>query len=877
MPELTRFARYVRLAIATVAVVQVLVLFPISPEPAVDIKNLWMAVAAFMLALGWGAALAAGATRARRGPFFFWPFSAYALISVLASLLSAYPGNSLAESARIVALFVLYWVASQVYSNLEKARPLFAAYCVAVLLASLYGMLQKAGVDPFPWDPAYLKLEEYRNLPATFGNPNLAGHALILAIVLSMYLATQPGWRWTALFPAIYILHLVLAQHRASFVSLAASGVVVAAALSASRVVKDAARGALAFCAGLGLAAATFAAIVLGMLASGKAGGAALDSSLLLRYNSIYSGSRMISDAPLTGFGPGNYEIENPPYWTRHEQEHFARKRLYNRHTHCEPLQAGIDAGLPGALAYLALMLSGIFYGVYFMFSPGPGERRQVGTLLTAFFTAMLVDGTFGFNLRAPASATLFALTAGAIDGTVSRRAVPSRGESIVPGMVQRSAAALAVLTMAAFTGTMGVRTFASQVRLQQGLGAMYWNDFDGAVRVLNAAHRWAPWNWLPPYHAGNLWSIQAQHENAIANYEYALDLHPHYIPAHIALAKEYFNAAAAKPGADSQEYLSRCRRHLDAAARLCPVLPESEDVAGRVALAHATGALRAGNVARNEKEAAREARSHFTTALTYGAENRSELYRLLAQTAMLLDEANDARGYFERALQAFPVDPLVLTDFYRWAAAIGELHPFRESVERYADALAARQQPAPDEVAAVSRVWKQGESALPESIHTLAEAVRRSGAGAAPRFAWAGLSLYAAADEFKVEDSDDAHTLVNLAAILEYAGEYAPAEQCLIRAETALDEDDRARCAVFRARIIAKLERCDEALDLTRPIALGNPANLDIRLAYAELLAFCGRRNEALFEFEMVMRDFQLDAATRERIRQSMQTLREP
>ncbi|GMU90987.1 MAG: hypothetical protein AMXMBFR4_00450 [Candidatus Hydrogenedentota bacterium] len=877
MPELTRIHGYARLAAATVAFAQVLVLFPVSPEPAVDIKNLLLAGAAAVLGASYAVAAARGSVRAHRGVLVFWPFSAFALISVSASLLSAYPGNSLAESGRIVALFLLYWVASQAYSNLEQARPLIAAYCVAVFLASLYGMLQKAGVDPFPWDPAYLELDEYRNLPATFGNPNLAGHALLLANVLSIFLATQPGWRWTALLPPVYLLHLVLAQHRASLVSLAASGVVVAGALAASRVVKNPARGALAFCAGLGLAAAAFVAIGLGILASGGGGGAALDSSLLLRYNSIYSGSHMIVDAPLTGFGPGNYEIENPPYWTRHEQEHFARKRLYNRHTHCEPLQAGIDAGLPGALAYLALMLSGIFYGVYFMFTPEPGGRRQVGALLTAFFTAMLVDGVFGFNLRAPASATLFALIAGALDGAVSRGAVSSRGETIVPGMVQRGAVALAVLTMAAFTGTMGLRIFASQVRLQQGLGAVYWKDYEGAIRVLNAAHRWAPWNWLPPYHAGNLWAAQAQHENAIANYEYALTRHPNYIPAHIALAKEYFIAAAAKPGADSQEFLSRCRRHLDAAARLCPVLPDSEDVSGRIALAHATGALRDASQARDEKEAARAARSHFTAALAYGAENRSELYRLLAQTAMILDEANDVSDYFDLALQALPVDPLVLTEFYRWAAANRRLLPFQQSVERYADALAARQLPAPDDVTAVSRVWRRGESALPEAIHTLADAVRRSGAGAASQFAWAGLSLYAAADAFKVENPDDAQTLVDLAAILDYTGEYAAAEHSLLRAEAVLDADDRARCAVFRARIIAKLDRCDEASALMRPLALEKPADLDIRLAYAELLAFCGRRNEALFEFEMVTRDFQLDAATHERIRQSIQTLRQP
>jgi tetratricopeptide (TPR) repeat protein len=511
------------------------------------------------------------------------------------------------------------------------------------------------------------------------------------------------------------------------------------------------------------------------------------------------------------------------------------------------------------------------------MFSPATGDRRRVGALLTGFFTVMLVDGAFGFNLRAPVSGTMFALTAGAIDGSISRRTSPNRGQPHVSGVLQRITIALGILALAAFTGTMGIRTFASQVRLQQGLGAIYWKDYDGAIRVLNAAHRWAPWNWLPPFHAGNAWSAQGQHENAIANYEYALERHPNYIPAHIALAKEYFNAAAGKPGADSEEFLSRCRRHLDAATRLCPVLPEAEDVAGRVDLAHATGVWRAEGEGQGRIEAARAARSHFTNALAYGAENRSELYRFLAQSATILDEGDAARNYFDRALQAFPVDAMALAEFYRWAAANGQLDAFQKSVKLHVDALAAKDLSPPDEVEAVIRVWEDGASAVPEAVDILADAIRRSDTEAAHRFTWAGLVVHVATDKFEVDNSDAAQTLVDLAAILDYTGEYAAAEQCLVRAESALDEENRVRCEIFRASIILKLGRCDEALDLMRPIALRNPRDLDVRLAFAEQLARCGRRNEAVFEYQTILRDFRLEVAARERIQQAVESLREP
>ena len=307
--------KFLRGAVSVFVFALVLAMFPLTPDPTTDIKILFFHWAAMFLLAG----VCIHSYAARR-PFrppgaFFWPFLAFVFLNGLAALQSNHVGNSLVAFSQLVALFAIYLSAVQLFSSPAHLRKLALAFCLAVALSSIYAFSQRAGFDPFPWDESQLELEQYRNLPGTFGNPNLAGHALVAAIVMGLYLSASSGMRWCTGLVALYAIHVVFTQHRAGYAALltvAALTAIVPLARKYSKGPKKALAVTLiltamvAFGAGAGLTGAS---------KTTKGRYTPLDASTLIRYNSYFGATQMIVDRPLSGYGPGNYRIENPKYW----------------------------------------------------------------------------------------------------------------------------------------------------------------------------------------------------------------------------------------------------------------------------------------------------------------------------------------------------------------------------------------------------------------------------------------------------------------------------------------------------------------------------------------------------------------------------------
>ena len=167
----------------------VLAILPFTPEPAIDIKVLGYGLCAFAALALWLF------SPVRTGRHVFHSSGLYALVllfsgvNLAAALVSPNIGYSLVrEFPKLAALSILFVVAAEAFYSPGQVWRLAGAICIAMSMASLYGLLQFMGVDPFPWHDTDKML---RTAPATFGNPNFASHALTPALILAGGLCTQ--------------------------------------------------------------------------------------------------------------------------------------------------------------------------------------------------------------------------------------------------------------------------------------------------------------------------------------------------------------------------------------------------------------------------------------------------------------------------------------------------------------------------------------------------------------------------------------------------------------------------------------------------------------------------------------------------------------
>lgn len=652
--------RQFRIAIGAFLVVLVLAIYPFTNDPSGDIKRLITGWAAFALGSVWLGAVWTGRLPIRRPGVSLPLLLALLALFLIAALRSEFRWIGLLETGSFFFLFVLYFIASQVYRDITQARRLLLVVCWAMALASCYGFMQKAGLDPFPW--ADRSSEVYTNLPATFGNPNFAAHALILAIIMVVYLmATGLRWWWGSIFLLIFLTHLRFTGQRAGIIALAAAAFLVAVAWLFGRRTKRP------------VTAAAFVLILVMIISVAGAGVAMavskwrtgtsipLDTSLVIRYQSYVSAADMLFDRPLLGYGPGVYGIAYPEYWTPFEQEWFAQELSMNAHVHNDLIELGIDAGLPAAGLYFTLLVLGMGYGLVMAFTPGPPERRRLGYMFAAFFLAFLVDGLFGFNLRVPVSAGIFFLTLGLLDGLWAAsqpvETVISRSRNPLPRLALFAALMLFVLLESC--------RFSAAYCMQQGMRAQLKRDYPKARESFELGRSLAPWDGDFERRLGQVSIGEHDFDNAVRHFERALEINPYYILGRVPLAQTKMAVAQhlvqqdnAKVN-DALAILDQAIDHLEELLKICPMFPPAHDMLGRVASVSALFVTQSGAPDAPGRAAAywRSAETHLLKAIEYELENRSELYRMLAKVRIALGNQDGAEQALVRAAQADPAD----------------------------------------------------------------------------------------------------------------------------------------------------------------------------------------------------------------------------
>jgi len=717
-------AKLIRGVLLVFVVLLVLALFPYTQEPTTHVKILLYQGTA-VLCLG----IVLAGTWWRKEPLrppdaFFVLMTALLALHGAAVFVAVNRGYSLFEFTKWAALYVLFVVAAYAYRTPKQVWTLLLATCWAVAAASVYGFAQFAGWDPIPWAQAG---PIARQGPATFGNPNLASHVLVPAVVFAAGLAMCQRRRWALGFLGVFLAHLAITRTRAAFVALAAALVLVVAARAARRIhrPKWAVAAPILVVALVGVAAG---ASVLGVNYWRTGTPYPFETSLSLRYHSFYGACRMIADKPLLGRGPGGYLIDNSRYWTPDEQARFNTLRKLNAHVHNEPLEIAVDAGIGAGILYLALLVVGLWTALRLAFEACDSERRTLGLTLAAFFVAYGIDGLFGFNVHVPVSAVVLFLVTGALAGLT--QAADTRAPATAT-REPRGAWRVVVFVAALVIPLLGIRSFLAQYHYHRGQGATEWGLFDTAEASFAKAARLTPYDWRMHDALGMTCILTRRPADAARHFERALKRNPAHVNGLFAMAQAKFNLATETDGAPGNVLLDEAVEYARRAAQFYPEFPEVHDLLGRAAVLRAQ---RATEETDPTQVAAiwHDAEEHLLRAVACGAQHPDKLYQLLAQARTALDDPGGAERACVQALQAAPDNQETWRLFDGLARRTGRWRAFLTMADWRLHRL-KKTSPPDAHATALTELWKAGALERGYDDHRAAANAYRAAVAAAP------------------------------------------------------------------------------------------------------------------------------------------------
>ena len=255
-------------------------------------------------------------------------------------------------AAMLAGLALLLFIATTLTTAREIEQRL-GAICVALSAASVYALVQAAGLDRTQWPEG--------RPPSTLGHPVIFGGALAMALPFTLALALDgrsrvARWAWGAM-SILQALALTLTLARGPWAA-ALCGLTVFAALTLPR------RRALALrFAAMAIGAVLVVSFVLAV--SAPARGRVFeriatltrlpgDSSLSYRVHFGRAALAMLRDHPLTGIGWENFGLLYPRY--RSSPTAAIGPDLVPTMVHSGPLQAAVSGGVP------ALVLEMLFF-----------------------------------------------------------------------------------------------------------------------------------------------------------------------------------------------------------------------------------------------------------------------------------------------------------------------------------------------------------------------------------------------------------------------------------------------------------------------------------------------------------------------------------
>ena len=647
----------------------ILALWPDTVSPAHDPKYLLIGLLPAFLGFAWLVHRWKGSSEELVTGIPLGCLFGFLAFELAAALASRHLNYSLHSYARFLAMGLIGLLVAQSCRTSAHAWRLLLWIGVAVAVSSAYGLVQKLGLDPFPW--ATRDVEEYRGLPATYGNPNVATHTLNLGMLILLGLSTRRGTRWCLLLAILVAMHLWFTEVRAARVAIPAGLCVAGLGYILHRYAGQTRKSLWLVCVSsalIGLSAVA-GAMALSKIATGSL--SPTGHTFLLRYNSYFGASQMMLDRPLLGFGPGTYWIENPPYWTPYEASFFATDSKYNANVHNEYLETGVESGFGGAFCYIGFLVSLILLSLRAAFVGNDRHRSMLGYTLAACFTAFAVDGMFGFNVRSPASGLLLFVMAGLVVGVSA--SVPPK-----PSLPRRLALPATICVAGIALAGLAILTFTSQILHQKATAATTWGYPDVAAQFLGQAERLAPWDASIIRDAAAVEASQGRTREAISGYQRALELNPYWVLDQVALARLYFQLGEK----EDPEYGGYAEAFAKEALAICPVLPEAHEMLGRLAIAEALEGVNADSPLEESRAARiRDGLGHLQESLVYGIQDLGQVHAMMAQAHLALGETGEAEDAFVRAAESSPESDITWALFEQFAAKSGRWEPYANAL----------------------------------------------------------------------------------------------------------------------------------------------------------------------------------------------------
>ena len=338
------------------------------------------------------------------------PLAALLSIVLLSTIFSTDRYTSIWSSALLANYVAVFYLTIHSVSTLRQLRRILQTIVFMACFLSVFGLIKKAGANPFPWwDYDIGQNREMITPSSTFYNPNhYAGYlAMALPVCLAMFLI-GPNKSRTILTGVINLLitvAIVFSLARGGWISsifgMAFMGVTLLVSSKRTTISK---KVLLIIAGGLFLIGVVF-------LFSSPAVKEALtlkdvpeDANLRARILVWRHTAQMISDYPLLGSGPGTYATIFTQY-----QPPGILNRYYMAHN--DYLHFVSETGLPVLVIMGWLTIVVYRFGLKKLAHPSRLVRASTLGALSGI-SAILLYSVSDFNLHIPANAVLFSVLA---------------------------------------------------------------------------------------------------------------------------------------------------------------------------------------------------------------------------------------------------------------------------------------------------------------------------------------------------------------------------------------------------------------------------------------------------------------------------------